>query len=482
MASIITDDYYKIPRKEQEAHSQNTNIDNDPTVAPKASIVYDRVVEPERKTLTHPDIYSEYYRNTVVDSRYENFANLIVHIEGSNWKVNYYQQVLTETTALDGHHITKDPIYQQYIKIEGLILKVDTALNWQQNNELKSGTTTGTAHVYPPFIPNVGDVFIADSGDGVPSIFQVTVSEKLSMFKQSVYRIEYTLVDYALPSSGGAKRIEDLERKVVDRRFFVMDFLEHGQDPVIYESDKKLYDTIKHYIPIISENYLKCYYSNRFRCMVLPREDMFIYDHFLTKCISRWFSTDDYYKIQEMKILSVENIKALQVESIFDILEDIDSYALDQVFTKVGVISSKRYATSGRLPQTARIGIDYLIYPIDHPYSVDTKDKIQIKYDLAPTPIVDFDYGSFHTTFKDIPLLPEIDLNKGYIFSEDFFRQDTPLLSHIELQTLRYLRGDNIIKEVIFELISTWSSWNRIQQFYLTPILIMLMRATIRQI
>nr|DAK33084.1 MAG TPA: hypothetical protein [Caudoviricetes sp.] len=481
MASIITNTYFQDKRQAAEeeslAHSQNTNINNDPTEEPKAAIVIDRRAGPEREIITHPDIYPEHYKSTVVDSRYENLANLIVHVEGSNWKVNYYKQIVTDHGVTDGHHMFRDAIYQEYEKIVGMILKVDTALNWQQNNELKSGITTGSAHLYPPFIPNVGDMFVADSGDGMPSIFQVTVSEKLSMFKQSVYRIEYTLIDYAK-----GIRVEDLERKVVDTKYFRMDFLEHGQNPVLIKSDMKLAQTISHYLPIISENYLKKYYSNRFRCMILPRNDLFIYDHFLTKCISRWFSADDYYKIQEMKILSVENIKALQIESVFDVLEDIDAYALDQVFTKVGMIDSNAFAVSGRLPQTARIGLHYLIYPIDHPFSVDTHDRIQIKFRLAPTSILNYDYGSFNGTYKERPLLPEIDLNSSYIFSRDFYNRDHALLSQLELQVVRYMEDNNIIKEVIFELISTWSKWNTLQQFYLTPVLIMLMRATLRQI
>ena len=78
--------------------------------------------------------------------------------------------------------------------------------------------------------------------------------------------------------------------------------------------------------------------------------------------------------------------------------------------------------------------------------------------------------------------MPEIDLNNSYIFSRDFYNRDHALLSQLELQVVRYMEDNNIIKEVIFELISTWSKWNTLQQFYLTPVLIMLMRATLRQI
>lgn len=440
-----------------------------------ASIITKRQYAPEREKLTKPEHYSEHHENVVVDSRYENLANLITHIEGANWKVNYYQQILEEHTALAGHNPTKDPIYQQYLKIEEMILKVDTALNWQQTNETKSGVVTGSAHVYPPFIPNQGDMFIGDIGDGNAAIFQVTVSEKLSLFKESVYRIEYTLIDYA-----EGDRVVNLDKKVVETRYFDHDFLEYGQNPVILKEEKKFLNALRHYYPIISENYFKRYFSSRFKCMILPRDDIFIYDHFLTNAIASWYTTNDYHKLIELTIPPVMQIPVMRAESIFNLIEDQDDYASHEIFTKVGMINVKQYAISGRLPQSARMGIDFLIYPLDHSYSVDTKDKHTVKFNIAPTPIPEFPYPQYQKTYADIPLVPIIDLNESYIFSRNFYLKETHLTSHLEIQLMRYFRGDMIIKEILYELMESHPHWSPIQQFYLTPILLMLIKASIR--
>lgn len=444
-----------------------------------ASIITQRPPAKEREKLTNPEINTKYHKDVVVDSRYENLANLITHVEGANWKVTYYQQVLDESTGLAGQNIGKDEIYQQYIKIEGFVLKVDTALTWSQNQERKSGSVSGSATVFPPFIPNAGDMFVADVGDGEPAIFQINESEKLSWFKQAAYKVEYTVVDYAR-----GIRIVDLDNKVIDTRYFEMDYLEHGQNPILLKNEEKLYKTILHYQPIILENYFKKYYSTRYRCMVLPRSDMFIYDHFLTRCISRWFNSDHYHKLSELNVLPHEHLRVLKAESVFDMLEDGDYYASRDIFTKVGMVSPKTLSSEAEIPQLSYVGLDQVIVPIDHRYSIDLNDRDGTRnLNKSPSPIPNFLYDQeFQHEFNGTSLLPDINLANSYIFSESFYQFNTSGMSQIELQVYRHLEGNNITADVMFELLKTYMRWSTLQQFYLTPILHLLMIASIRKL
>ena len=441
-----------------------------------ASIIKHRQKAPERATLTNPEIYSEHHKSIVVDSRYEDISKLLVHLEGSNWKVNYFSQVLDEHTAVTGHSPNKAGLYQQYIKIVGLVLKVDSAMQWSQNNETKQGVVTGSATIYPPTIPNQGDMFVADIGDGHAGIFQITVSEKHSLFKQAAYRVEYVLIDYA-----DDERLVDLESKVLDTRYFELDFMKHGQNPVLLKEDKKLIDTLNHYYPKIASSYFEKYYSTRYHVMILPLSDYVIYDPFLTKCISHWFGVDDYVKLIHLKIPPLDNIKALSSHSIFDVLEDKDEFSLKDAFTRCGMISEKAYATHGRIPQIARIGLSSIVYPVDSRYSVDSRDMYQIRLELAPDALPSSPYPYTDIEYKDIKLLPRLDLNTSYVFTPEFYRDDV-LHSHLEIEVRKYLNGDMIIKEIVFELVRKWHEYNPLEQFYYTPILLMLIRASIRAI
>ena len=70
----------------------------------------------------------------------------------------------------------------------------------------------GTADVYPFIIPNVGDMFAADVGDGKEGVFTITSTEKKSLLKEAVYTIEYTLLYY---SNSDLQRRNDLITKSI---------------------------------------------------------------------------------------------------------------------------------------------------------------------------------------------------------------------------------------------------------------------------
>ena len=175
-----------------------------------------------------PQIEPKEHKSVVVDTKYTPLSNLIVHVEGAKWKVDYYKQVLDRDSSLAGHNPTKQAPYQQYHCIHEYILKVSSPLSTTQEDETKAMRVTGSATCYPPLVANVGDMFVADIGDGRSGIFQITNSEKKSIFKESVYEINYALVDYAT-----GDRLNDLNKKVVKDSYFLMDYLEHGQNPLL---------------------------------------------------------------------------------------------------------------------------------------------------------------------------------------------------------------------------------------------------------
>ena len=155
-------------------------------------------------------------KGVVVDTRYESKANLLTHVEGSSWNVNYYSQVLNADNAPIGQQVDRNAIYQQYTFIEMFELKVTQPLTSSQDSTTKEMTLIGTANVYPHVIPNRGDMFIADVGDGRTAIFKVTSCERKSIFKDTCYSIDYILTNYTTKELRA-----DLDNKVIKKYAFL---------------------------------------------------------------------------------------------------------------------------------------------------------------------------------------------------------------------------------------------------------------------
>jgi hypothetical protein len=144
-----------------------------------------------------------------VDNRDTPRINLLTHIVGSSWVVDYYSQVLNTNSQLSGQQLSVSAVYQQYKKINNLEIKVTSALTSSQD-EQKNMSVTGEATLFPFIIPNDGDMFIADIGNGKKAVFTITRTTKLSIYKQACYTISYVL------DSESLIKIDDLNAKVVE--------------------------------------------------------------------------------------------------------------------------------------------------------------------------------------------------------------------------------------------------------------------------
>lgn len=440
----------------------------------KPAIVTKRPPNPARKEITKPIVVPEDYQSPLVDTRYIPIQNLLTSIDGASWKGDFYQQILGKDNAPLGESPSRDAIYQQYRLIKNMVLKVTDPLSWEQDETTKLGTSTGGAYMYPPFIPNQGDMFVADVGDGNKGIFNITSTTKLSMFKQSVYQIRYTMIAYA-----NEDRMLDLNDKVVDTKYFDLNFLVNGQNPYLDSEGYRNVETIRHYKKILTENYFTRYYSDRFKAMVLPDDGSITYEPYMTKMISSWFSMEDYYKLQGLMVRSVTELPAFESPTIFDVLEEQDKYLLSECVNQVGVIRSHAKYIDRKLPGARLVGFDKILYPVNGAYTIDAGeiDNTGSATQLFTTPLGD------NTTkeYKGIKLINDIDLNQSYIFSQAFYHNEVEGLSHIEILLNEYLEGQYVDKKILIELIKDWKHWGKYEQFYYTPIMLMLMHSVLRE-
>jgi len=130
-------------------------------------------------------IYDEGYKGVTVDSSVTPLENIIQYVEGSVWEVEYYSQVLDSDSEPQPAQPGMAPAYQQYTQVKGLELKVTSPLAISHDSESGSNIAEGTAYIPMAIIPNKGDHFFADIGQGREAMLTVTSVERKTHYKQS---------------------------------------------------------------------------------------------------------------------------------------------------------------------------------------------------------------------------------------------------------------------------------------------------------
>ena len=482
-------------------------------------------------------------KSVVVDTRYEPKAHLLTHVEGSPWNVNYYSQVLNTDNSVIGQQADRNPIYQQYMYIEKFEFKVTQPLTTSQDPISKEMTLTGTANIYPHVIPNKGDMFIADVGDGRDAIFQITSCERRSIFKDTCYVVEYLLINYTTKELRA-----DLDNKVVKRFVFRNDFIDYGQSPMIVASESEQINKLEMFFHEIIAVYMKSFFSNEYKTLILPGQEAPIYDHFLVKAVKAFFNTWDCPDVKFIKLLNLDDDNNMKTLTIWDMLYELNQGLLNYTAPKYNVVSSKLFTRDPMMEGIYYTGIPYVIYPdvswkdVDYELRDKTKPAAPLKLrNVAPrtnlamfspeykkacsycddgnqfSDLVDpyeaakadpndvnpandgYGVGADHNDhiwdFSDILggdleiVLPDIHLvtiDEFYVFARAFYLQQNdqfdPGMSKLECAVCQMLLRKKIDNSLLIYFCETYHSWGALERFYYIPILLMLIRYSIRSV
>jgi hypothetical protein len=473
--------------------------DDDQPPSPKSSVV--QIAKPE-------------YKGVTVDTKVEPVQNILSHVGGSSWTVNYYSQALDLDSATQGQGQGTSPVHQQYRLIKGMELKVTTALTTSQNPDTNGMLVTGEANVYPFVIPNIGDMFLADVGAGREGVFEVTNVTRLSVFKQSVHSIEYKMMGYSdtVVESGGSK-VNDLNRKVVQTFQYDKDFIKFGQNPLIFEDDYEHIEYLRRNYKMILDRYFKTFISKELGTVILPGQDSPTYDHYITRLLNSIFSAWDTKEVQNLKVLNVDDDYALQATSVWDALLKRDRLGMADVFLKVGKVYAYEFTTDPMLEGVHWSGVNELIYPTDPTLTVDYKSMEPLKLvngnsiqkgpsrlsasALLPEPIplyetiiqaldgynlLDEEGNLVYEPIILPPIIHRTMKDNFYVFSEDFYKNNRIVgkQSQLELMVQDYLDDKVLSFKRLKSFCEDMANWNTLDRFYYTPVLLMLMKAAIR--
>lgn len=434
---------------------------------------------------TDPVVAPPKYNGITVNTKYVPATALLTHVEGSSWTVDYYSQVLNTNSALNGQNQTQNPIYQQYKLITGMELKVTSPLTTSQDANSKAMISTGTANVYPFIIPNEGDMFLADIGDGNEGIFKITLSERKSIYKDTIHTIEYQLIDYT-----NLERIGDLNLKVIDTLVFVKDYLKFGQNPLLQPSDFDLMNQLQDYYFELLSRYFRTFTSKEFRTLLLPGQAWPVYDHFLTKALLSFFTTYDVPELRTIKILNLDDDDVMDSTTIWDMVieknRNLHKYCIRQNY----MVSAKLFTQNPMMEGIYHSGIQYVIYPVDPVLEVDSEYGYKFKTQSVETltesssQITNLSDLLFDTNYEGVTLpatsvIKTVMTDNYYVLSKAFYDRDETKQSELELCLSNYLDSKVIDKKALLSLCSVAHAWNGLERFYYVPILLMILKSAV---
>lgn len=438
-------------------------------------------------------IHSPNQQHATVDTARTPRASLLQYVDGSAWEVTYYSQVLGADQEPAPWSADSSATIQQYVRVSNMEIKVTSPLAPSEENPGRSFDVVGTATVYPTHKPNVGDMFIADIGDGRAGVFAIIEVTRKTYLADSYAEITYGLVNYV----DSRPDIEaDLNRKSIKRTVFYKEFLQWGQNPQLLEGEfndlvklKKLYADLVNF-------YFKDFFSYKFRTLMIPGQAGASYDPFVTAAMVDWISTDDVPAMSQLRMPVVTANRNADSYTLWSALERMNASYLGAAIQQARLLNTKAFAGMPEVSSIYYTGIQFVVCPLDARTDVDvefedtstcfTGNSLLSSTGLRWKDLMRYlPSSNLAGFFKDAPAmeLPDIvpvTVDEYYVLSEKFYRPNGPMASKLEVLTKQGLNQEPIDKVTLLSLAENCMKWPNLERFYYMPILFALMKVATR--
>lgn len=424
------------------------------------------------------------YKGTVVDAKSVPMSSLLTFIEGGSWPVTYYSQVLGEDNATAGQDAGQHAVYQQYQRIYNLELRVTSSLS---NNQTGTGANqmvvTGSAVIYPFLMPNRGDMFVALTADGKEGVFVITQSIRKTMFRESVYEVDYQLL---YMSDSDHTRRNDLDKKTVKSVYFHKDLLQGGQSPMVIDADHKAIMELGKLHKTLVRSMYEYFYSTEFKTLILPGQGGKAYDPFVIGLILNTVNTYEHANVQYTRQYNTQDDNALRLPSVYTAIIERNTNILETCFRNVGLMTTMSFSWQPMMEGIRFSGLQSIVYPMDAQVNVDYWNNALNKSAGALPGLVSVPgrSGSLpeivtEDTQQTLPVkIKNID-SHSYVFSQAFYERDMDSLSVLERLTLDHIDSRSVDAKTLLDVASNFINWGRLEQFYYIPVLICLIRGVI---
>jgi hypothetical protein len=423
-------------------------------------------------------------KTAIVDTRYESVRSLLTHIDGSKWVVDYYSQMGGVDEELAHQEINRPAIYQQYLRIKQLELRVTTPLDTAQDDEGKEFTLTGSANLFPGVIANVGDMFHASLSDGRGALFTVTAAKQMTILRDSTYQIDYTLVNY-----DNDVLLGDLLRKISKDTTFVREFYALNKSPMLVDSELSNFQEIQQWLKTLPTMYFDLFFDRNFSTLLVPGQEKTTYDPFVVEFVRKIVSTDTHPNYKNIKVLNYDQGDAA-IKTVYDAIYDQNEDLLDYAPLKMLVAPASEFSIRARLNSLRYSGINFCVYPIVNAGGLagvlqPSSDRVYNRpFDIQRFFTSDLDVGADLPNSSQLNREPykKVTTDDYYVLSSAFYESVFDQLSFIESAAILHMAKKPVSIPLLLALAKSATYWTRLEQFYYVPLLMLFLGRSLQDI
>lgn len=462
-------------------------------------------VEPKNPT---PEVTPTTYKHSIVDSKKTPIETLTTFIGGSNWQVDYYSQIFNTSEELKAFDPNQLNAYQTYHKINRLIIKLQGALSQDDDRDSGRYSIRGSAVVtpHPNLVPNVGDAFVADTGEGTAGQFTITSVRKLTVSLASAWEIEFKH-DRVM-----TKQIESLlNAKVVKQSYYQRDYMITGQNAIMVEEDYNTSKDLTHLLKVVSNQFVSNHFSFTNHTLTVPEQDLPTYDPFVTRAALKIISLDDVKQLRDIREYNCDDHRIPKFADLYTAVMKREPTLLYNTFKEYARISTSLLNPSVYQNSIRYSGISYLIVPYREELDNDnyqnlneiimgvrmssTSPGLANAYSegncvcvadvrvncgcCGETPASSKEKGDNAAIGNEGMDIPEIG-DTSYVLSNAFYEKDLLNCTLFERMVWNVLENKPLDADKVANFANNFNKWGKLEQFYLGPLLILMIRAALR--
>lgn len=425
------------------------------------------------------------YKGVAVDTRYTPLTSIVSYMSGTPWEVSaWFGQLLGQNSEVRPLDTAGVVVNQQYFAVMDLEIRVEQPLSSSWDSAIGQQTVTGSAMVLPFLTPNKYDYFVAEAGVGRMGLFQITEIERTTFNRTSAFRVDYTLVSFV---DDDPTMLERLQAKVQRRYVFHRDRLVQGQEALLTTEDTDELFKLQGYLTQLQSYYLRTFYDPEHNTLMVPGQPEPTYDPYLTAFVLAMFELDEYQAARSIQqfgfdlhvIGSQPNLWSVLLARREDMLLDACRQYRAVPTTELVMDAALRPITYSR--------IDRVIYPIEQDLSVHSEPMTPTSYTTLSEP-PQRRHASYNPAtellsdgVQSMPAIPVVTALDAYVLPVAWYetRQSSSML---EVLVRDYIRHTTIQPKLLGDICGSYMRWGRLEQYYYIPVLVMLLKTTIREL